>query len=256
MKFVEVEDWQNFYDSIHEFVVLSQIRDELDKGDIHNHKTRVGSQNIMKLQGWSLDVREDAVNSETPNFRFAYAIEEVKGIEIDDECYSPVQLCNLQDVISKDKFFQVSFNERLKIFIDAVYGLKLLHDIGHFHGNFKPSNILIREDKTGVLADLGSAKQNVGHDADSRISSSAVDGFAMFNRSETADTHDVRAIGFSLLLLLTGKSNLETEWKNLLKSKSKEDRDTVKLFDGIFSVAEKARSSSRFRWLLMRRCLG
>lgn len=51
-----------------------------------------------------------------------------------------------------------SWDAALLPLIDALEALRLMHRVGVRHGDFKPSNVLVRHDGTGVLVDLGCAR--------------------------------------------------------------------------------------------------
>ena len=103
--------------------------------------------------------------------------------------------------------------ELLGIFLPVTEGLKLVHDAGFIHRDIKPSNIYIREDKSPVLIDFGSARQVSG--VPTRALTSLVTyGYAPFEQyNESEDKQgpwtDIYALGASLFFGLTGKLPIE-----------------------------------------------
>jgi len=96
--------------------------------------------------------------------------------------------------------------ELLDIFIPVIDGLTLVHKAGFIHRDIKPSNIYIRNDKSPVLLDFGSARQSAGH---TRTLTSLVSyGYAPFEQYDESNEKqgpwtDIYSLGATLYYCIT-----------------------------------------------------
>lgn len=97
----------------------------------------------------------------------------------------------------------------LSIFTPILTGLSLVHAEGFIHRDIKPSNIYIRQDKSPVLIDFGSARQTK-HGPTRALTSLVTYGYAPFEQyNEGEDKQgpwtDLYAMAASVYLAMVGK---------------------------------------------------
>jgi serine/threonine-protein kinase PknK len=91
-----------------------------------------------------------------------------------------------------------SWQQVLRPLCDALSALRLLHRAGIRHGDFKPTNILVRPDGSGVLIDLGCARP-VGVDGSGKVSGTVEFMAPELLSGEPADHRaDLFALGVTL----------------------------------------------------------
>ena len=94
-----------------------------------------------------------------------------------------------------------SFKQARAPIRDALSALRLLHRAGIRHGDFKPANILVRPEGSGVLIDLGCARR-IGGAADATVSGTTGFMAPEVLHGEQADHRaDLYAVGVTLLSL-------------------------------------------------------
>jgi len=100
-------------------------------------------------------------------------------------------------------------DELLDLILPLLDGLKRVHEAGFLHRDIKPANIYLREDRTPVLIDFGSARQAMGSQTRS-LTSVFTPGYAPFEQyfsdGNQGPWTDIYALGGVLYRLVTGKS--------------------------------------------------
>ena len=111
---------------------------------------------------------------------------------------------DLASVLRKKPVFKQE--ELLDIFIPVIDGLSLVHKAGFIHRDIKPSNIYIREDKSPVLLDFGSARQSAGNTG--TLTSLVSYGYAPFEQYDEGSEKqgpwtDIYSLGATLYYCIT-----------------------------------------------------
>src|SRR5687767_5122091 len=75
------------------------------------------------------------------------------------------RLGSLRDYITKD-FYNIKWNEKLKILQNIVAGLNHLHNQNIIHRDFHSGNILYENEWDVVISDLGISKSSIDNDDD------------------------------------------------------------------------------------------
>ena len=101
-------------------------------------------------------------------------------------------------------------DELLSIVLPLLDGLKEIHLAGFFHRDIKPNNIYIREDKTPVLLDFGSARFAVGQRSRS-VTSIVTPGYAPLEQydnemSDQGPWTDIYALGAVMYCTISGEA--------------------------------------------------
>ena len=113
---------------------------------------------------------------------------------------------DLSTVFKRQAFF--SEEELLDIFIPVIDGLSLVHQSGFIHRDIKPSNIYIRDDKSPVLIDFGSARQSSGQTR--TLTSLVTYGYAPFEQYNEGNEKqgpwtDIYSLGATIYFGITKK---------------------------------------------------
>lgn len=142
-----------------------------------------------------------------PNIVVAYEVGETV-----DRYYIAMELVtgrNLQDVVRLHG--SLSEAVALQYLLQAARGLEHAHERGVIHRDVKPGNLLLCEDGTVKVADLGLSQETGDMDTDGRVTE-AVSGTLDFMAPEQADPVarsvpqlDVYGLGTTLFFLLTGQ---------------------------------------------------
>jgi len=103
---------------------------------------------------------------------------------------------------------RLSEKELLRVFLPVLNGLAAVHEIGMLHLDIKPDNIYIKEDKTPMLIDFGSARQAI-IDADHAQKITLTHGFAPIeqypDKGAQGPWTDLYALGASMYFCISGK---------------------------------------------------
>ncbi len=94
------------------------------------------------------------------------------------------------------------------ILFPLLDGLEHVHDASILHRDIKPENILIRNDKSPVLIDFGSAKQDMGDTAQSVMAAFSVNYGApeqLYNVGKQGPWTDIYCLGATLYRIVTGE---------------------------------------------------
>src|SRR5688572_31885988 len=75
------------------------------------------------------------------------------------------KLGSLKDYITKN-FYNIKWNEKLKMLIYIIQGLNHLHNQKIMHRDFHSGNILYENDFDIVISDLGISKSSIDNDGD------------------------------------------------------------------------------------------
>jgi serine/threonine protein kinase len=102
-----------------------------------------------------------------------------------------------------------SESELLDIIVPLLEGLELMHAAHIIHRDIKPANIYIREDRSPVLIDFGSARQALGNKTRA-LTSLVSPGFAPYEQYYESDKHqgpwsDIYALGATAYMAITGE---------------------------------------------------
>jgi serine/threonine protein kinase len=79
------------------------------------------------------------------------------NVEYKDKAILYIQYCAGGQLDLSDP--QLTLDQKKQIFLDIVEGVMYLHKLNIVHGDLKPDNILLDENKRGVISDLGTAEQ-------------------------------------------------------------------------------------------------
>ncbi|MCP4407769.1 MAG: protein kinase [Gammaproteobacteria bacterium] len=101
-----------------------------------------------------------------------------------------------------------SESELLEIILPLLEGLELMHTAHVIHRDIKPANIYIREDRTPVLIDFGSARQALGNKTRA-LTSLVTPGFAPYEQYYESEEYqgpwsDIYALGATTYRAITG----------------------------------------------------
>jgi serine/threonine protein kinase len=101
-------------------------------------------------------------------------------------------------------------DELLAIVLPLLEGLREIHLAGFLHRDIKPNNIYIREDKTPVLLDFGSARYAVGQKSRS-VTSIVTPGYAPLEQydneiSDQGPWTDIYALGAVMYCAISGEA--------------------------------------------------
>ena len=75
------------------------------------------------------------------------------------------KLGSLKDYITKN-FYDITWNEKLRILINIIEGLEHLHNQKIIHRDFHSGNILYENELDIVISDLGISKSSIDNDND------------------------------------------------------------------------------------------
>ena len=100
--------------------------------------------------------------------------------------------------------------ELLTVVLPLLEGLKAIHDHGLLHRDIKPNNIYIREDKSPVLLDFGSARYAIGQKSQS-VTSIVSPGYAPLEQydndiGEQGPWTDIYALGAVMYCAISGEA--------------------------------------------------
>jgi len=123
-----------------------------------------------------------------------------------------------------------TWQQRVKVALDAALGLTYLHECNVIHRDFKPSNILLDSDYNARLTDFGMAKEGP-EGGESHISTRVMGtlGYldpAYMQTGRLTRKSDTYSYGIMLLELLSGRKSQEenlTKWARPLLAQRKPD---------------------------------
>ncbi|MCG8377881.1 MAG: serine/threonine protein kinase [Proteobacteria bacterium] len=120
----------------------------------------------------------------------------------------------LSELIKENKKF--SEEELNNIILPLLDGLELMHNQGFIHRDIKPGNIFIRNDKTPVLIDFGSARFTL--DDDKTLTQLVTPGYAPYEQYHgKSDTQgpwtDIYSLGATIYQVITGNKLLDSNFR-------------------------------------------
>lgn len=100
--------------------------------------------------------------------------------------------------------------ELLNIVLPLFDGLKKIHQAGYLHRDIKPQNVYIRQDKSPVLLDFGSARYAIGQKS-LNVTSIVSPGYAPLEQYDNEATNqgpwtDIYALGGVMYFAITGEA--------------------------------------------------
>jgi serine/threonine protein kinase len=185
---ISIKDIHHF---LHEFVALRDV---------------MRSEYVVKLIGWSFNLSKDIAHVvETGDGeKVAYAALILEVVKFNEAGVN--RSGTLLDLVLGKIHVQNGLMTMLTVLRDAVYCLEAMRNEDYFHGDFKPSNILLKsnddESINGVLTDFG----GVGRFESRRPHRAGRFTIEYYGKAtpRSGRQGDVRAIGMCLLAILVG----------------------------------------------------
>jgi len=117
----------------------------------------------------------------------------------------------LQDILTRRKTMEEG--ELMQIIIPILGGLREIHQRGFIHRDIKPANILLRDDRSPVLLDFGSARQALGQETRT-LTSVVSPGFAPFEQyysksDKQGPWTDIYGLGATLYRAVAGRAPMD-----------------------------------------------
>jgi serine/threonine protein kinase len=151
-------------------------------------------------------------------------------------------------------------DELLAIVIPLLDGLTEIHLAGFLHRDIKPNNIYIREDKTPVLLDFGSARYAVGQKSRS-VTSIVTPGYAPLEQydneiSDQGPWTDIYALGAVMYCAISGEAP-PAATRRVMKDpmipavqigKGKYDNNLLQAIDWSLQLSEEDRPRTVEQW--------
>lgn len=104
----------------------------------------------------------------------------------------PLHEADLQSV----KIYRLEYKDKMKIISDIVSGIKYLHSLDIYHGDIKPANILVKENKgviTATVADF-TLSDNVGTKTGVKNTFPYCSPFDLYNQNYLKTTAQLKAL--------------------------------------------------------------
>ena len=113
---------------------------------------------------------------------------------------------------------QPSEDELMDIILPLMDGLEVMHKQGFIHRDIKPANIFIRNDKTALLLDFGSARQAMGEETKT-LTKFVTPGYAPFEQyygksDMQGPWTDIYSLGATLFKVITGEPPIDSTFRN------------------------------------------
>src|SRR6266511_3652859 len=114
------------------------------------------------------------------------------------------RLGSLKDYIAKN-FYNIKWNEKLKILRNIVAGLKHLHNQKIIHRDFHSGNILYENEFDIVISDLGISKSSMDNDDNEIYGIISYMAPEILRRKEYTIASDIYSFGMIMWELITGR---------------------------------------------------
>src|SRR5687767_10387951 len=114
------------------------------------------------------------------------------------------RLGSLRDYITKN-FYNIKWNEKLKILIHIVAGLNHLHNQKIIHRDFHSGNILYENEWDVVISDLGISKSSIDNDDDEIYGVISYMAPEVLRRKGYIMASDIYSFGMIMWELMTGR---------------------------------------------------
>lgn len=165
-------------------------------------KKKIKREQVMLSQFIDSNIAKFLESGYTPDDRFYFVLEYVKGIPITDFC----------------KQYKLKLKDILKVFLKVCVTVSKVHEKCTLHGDLKPHNILITNSGTPKLLDFGIAKYIVNDTQSSHLFSPMTPQYAspeQVNQQPLSMASDQFSLGVILYELLAEKLPHDTTEQKL-----------------------------------------